>query len=62
MQAFGVLWDADKGRQQAEGMGIFTSRRMGFAGFRDPSMYIQTSFPRVMVVEGVLKLSCCYSF
>lgn len=36
-------------------MGIFASRRMGFARFHDPSIYIQTSFPRVTVCGRGLK-------
>lgn len=55
MQAFGVLWDADKSRQHAEGMGIFASRRMGLARFHDPCMYIQASFPRLVVCGRGLK-------
>lgn len=55
MQAFGVLWDTDKSRQHAEGMGIFASRRMGLTGFHDPCMYIQASFPGLVVCGRGLK-------
>lgn len=55
MQAFGVLWDAGKNRQHAEGMGIFASRRMGLAWFHDASMYTQTSFPRLVACGRGLK-------
>lgn len=54
-QAFGVLWDTDKSRQHAEGMGIFASRRMGLTRFHDPCMCIQASFPRLVVCGRGLK-------
>lgn len=46
----------DKSRYHAVGTLIFSSRRKWLERFHSPYVYIQTSFPRLIVWWGVLKL------